>query len=130
MGHFASGVTVVTTRLGDELFGMTASAVASLSLDPPLVLIAVDKNAQIYKPIKDAGFFALNILSAEQEHLSRRFATRGPKEFGDLALSTAVTGAPLLEGSLAYVDCRVHDVLPGGDHDIFAGLIVAGDARE
>jgi flavin reductase (DIM6/NTAB) family NADH-FMN oxidoreductase RutF len=130
MGRFATGVTVVMTRRGEELAGMTANAVASLSLDPPLVLVAVDKRAQMLGHLKECGAFALSILTEAQEHLSRRFAARGPKEFGELNLTTAVTGAPILADALGFVDCRVVDVLPGGDHEIFIGEIVAGDCGD
>jgi flavin reductase len=130
MGQFATGVTVVTTRRGEELCWMTANAVASLSLDPPLVLVAVDKRAQMHDHLMEARFFAVNILSEEQEALSRRFAMRGPKEWSDLKLTTAVTGAPILDGALAYLDCKLAEVLPGGDHNIFTGEILAGDVGE
>ena len=130
MGHFATGVTVVTTRRGDELCWMTANAFASLSLDPPLVLVAVDKRAQMHEHLLEARFFAVNILSEEQEALSRRFAMRGPKEWSDLKLTTAVTGAPIIDGAIAYVDCKLAEILPGGDHHIFTGEIVAGEVRE
>lgn len=130
MGHFATGVTVVSTRRGEELCWMTANAVASLSLDPPLVLVAVDKRAQMHEHLLEARFFAINILSEDQEALSRRFSMRGPKEWSDLKLSTAVTGAPIIDGCLAYVDCKLNEMLPGGDHHIFTGEIVAGDTRE
>jgi flavin reductase (DIM6/NTAB) family NADH-FMN oxidoreductase RutF len=130
MGRFATGVTVVTTRLEDHLCGMTANAVASLSLDPPLVLVSVDKKAHIHGCLKQSRCFAVNVLTEAQEALSRRFAQTGPKEFGDLALATAVTGAPILAEALAYVDCRLFEMLPGGDHDLFIGEIVAGDARD
>jgi len=129
-GKFATGVTVVTARVGEQLYGMTANAITSLSLEPPLVMVAVDKRADFYKGINAADSFAMSILSDAQEGLSRRFAARGPKEFGDLVLSTAVTGAPILAEALGYVDCRKVSVLPGGDHDIFVGEIVAGDARD
>src|SRR5262245_12226098 len=130
MGHFATGVTVVTTRVGEERWGMTANAVASLSLDPPLVLVAVDKKAHMNGLLKEARCFAMNILTEAQEELSRRFAQRGPKEWGDVAVTTAATGAPVFAEALGYVDCKVTDILPGGDHDIFLGEIVAGEFRE
>src|SRR5437660_4979831 len=130
MGRFATGVTVVTTRVGEELFGMTASAVASLSLDPPLVLVCVDKRTALLEALKQSRAFAMNILREDQEALSRRFATRGPKEFGDIALTTAVTGAPIFAEALGWVDCKVTDIFPGGDHEILLGEIVAGDYRE
>ena len=130
MGKFATGVTVVSTSLGDTTWGMTANAITSLSLDPPLVLVAVGRDSQSHRNYKESGFFAVNILSASQESISTRFASTGPKDFADLATKTAVTGAPILEGALGYVDCELVEILPGGDHDIFIGKIVAGDAGE
>lgn len=130
MGHFATGVTVVTTRRGDELYGMTANAVCSLSLDPPLVLVCVDKRAQMHEHLQESRFFAVNMLTQEQEALSRRFAMRGPKEWSDLATFTKVTGAPIFDGALAWLDCRLAEVLPGGDHHIFTGEIVDGQVGE
>jgi flavin reductase (DIM6/NTAB) family NADH-FMN oxidoreductase RutF len=130
MGQLATGVTIITTRRNGEICGMTANAVTSLSLDPPLVLVAVDKKAQMHRQLTEARAFAMNILSDQQEALSQRFAARGPKETADLALTTAVTGAPILEDALAFVDCKLVEILPGGDHDIFIGEIVAGDVRE
>jgi flavin reductase (DIM6/NTAB) family NADH-FMN oxidoreductase RutF len=127
LGRFATGVTVVTTRHGEQLHGMTANAVTSLSLDPPLVLVAVDRRAAMHAALHAGQCFALNILGDTHEHLSRRFAMSGPKDLSDLTLTTAVTGAPILADALAWVDCRVTQVLPGGDHDIFIGEIVAGD---
>src|SRR5262245_17714026 len=129
MGRFATGVTVVTTGRDSNRYGMTASAVASLSLNPPLLLVAVDKGAHMHGCLREHGFFAINVLSEEQEAVSRRFAQRGPKEFSDLNLTTAATGSPVFADALAYADCRVVEILPGGDHDIFIGEILAGDAR-
>src|SRR5215471_4524057 len=91
MGHFATGVTVVTTDGEAGSHGMTANAVASLSLDPPLVLIAVDKRAALLEYLMKNRCFAVNILRLDQEDLSRRFATPGPKDFSDLNVTTAVT---------------------------------------
>jgi flavin reductase (DIM6/NTAB) family NADH-FMN oxidoreductase RutF len=130
MGQFATGVTVVTTGGRAGAHGLTANAVASLSLHPPLVLVAVDKKAHSLEYLKANRCFAVNILRLEQEKLSRRFATPGPKDFKGLAILTAVTESPILADSLAYLDCRIVDVLPGGDHDIFVGEIVAGEAHD
>jgi flavin reductase (DIM6/NTAB) family NADH-FMN oxidoreductase RutF len=130
MGHFATGVTVVTTYQDGEIYGMTANAVTSLSLNPPLVLVAVDKGAAMHASLTASRSFAINILRADQEALSRRFAMRGPKEVTDLNWMHAVSGAPILADALAYVDCRLAELLPGGDHDIFIGEILAGDARD
>lgn len=130
MGLFATGVTVITTRVGEQLWGMTANAVCSLSLDPPLILFAVDRKGASYQVFSQCDFFAVNILTAEQDAISQRYAMPGPKDFTGLAIKTAVTGAPILADCLAYVDCRRAGVLSGGDHDIFLGEIVAGEAGE
>jgi flavin reductase (DIM6/NTAB) family NADH-FMN oxidoreductase RutF len=130
MGRFATGVTVVTTGGKAGRHGLTANAVASLSLDPPLVLVAVEKKAHSLDFLKVNLCFAVNILRLEQEDISRRFAKPGPKDFTGLALLTAVTDAPVLADCLAYVDCRVVEIVPGGDHEIFVGEIVAGEAHE
>jgi flavin reductase len=132
MGHFATGVTVVTTRFGegDQIWGMTANSVVSLSLDPPLMLFTVDRQNFMYECLMKGRCFAVSILTVEQEAISRRFATRGPKDFSDLALVVAETGAPILAAALAFVDCRVVQVVPGGDHEIFFGEIVAGGVHD
>ena len=130
MGHFATGVTVVTAYENGEIHGMTANAVTSLSLDPPLVLVAVDKKAAMHATLVSSRCFALNILTEDQEPLSRRFASRGPKDVNDLTWIKSVGGAPILADALAWVDCRLTEILPGGDHDIFLGEILAGDARD
>jgi flavin reductase (DIM6/NTAB) family NADH-FMN oxidoreductase RutF len=130
MGHFATGVTVATVNQNGEIYGMTANAVTSLSLHPPLVLVAVDKTAAMHAALTASRHFALNILSEAQEHLSRRFAQRGPKDVNDLTWITASSGAPVLADTLAWVDCRLTEILPGGDHDIFIGEILAGDSHD
>ena len=130
MGRFATGVTVVTTGRDGDYSGLTANAVASLSLNPPLVLVAVERGAHSHEYLVNHRVFAMNILAESQEHLSQRFATRGPKVFTDLEFTTAATGAPILAGTLGYVDCKVVEILTGGDHDIFVGEILAGEARD
>jgi len=126
MGRFATGVTVVTSG-GDEPAGLTANSVTSLSLDPPLVLFALAGKSGSQQAFRDSGCFAMSILSAAQQEISNRFASPGPKDFSGLNTCTAETGAPILADSLAWVDCRLREVVTGGDHDIFIGEIVAGD---
>lgn len=132
MGRFATGVTIVTTRYGDgeQIWGMTANSFTSLSLDPPLVLLTVDRRNSMYEYLLQGRCFAVSILSIHQEAISRRFATRGPKDFSGLKLIVAETGAPILEGALAYLDCRVAQNIAGGDHDIFIGEVVAAAIHE
>jgi len=126
MGQFTTGVTVVTTRLGDQVHGLTANAVCSVSLDPLLVLVCVDHTADTYPLLEKSGVFAVNVLSGEQEDLSRLFASTIEDKAARLeamGCRTAVTGAPIIEGCLAYLDCRVVAAYPGGDHTIFVGQV-------
>jgi len=126
MGHFATGVTVVTSG-GPEPTGLTANSVTSLSLDPPLILFALKKDAGSQEAFRESNCFAMSILSADQQDISNRFATPGPKDFSDLESSTAETGAPIIGGALGWVDCQLSEIVEGGDHDIFIGEIVAGE---
>jgi flavin reductase (DIM6/NTAB) family NADH-FMN oxidoreductase RutF len=130
MGHFASGVTVVTTAAGNELFGMTVSSFSSLSLTPPLILICIDKTVPSHDVIKDAGRFVVNILEERQEHLSRRFATTGADKFKGVAWHSGKLGLPVLDNTLAAIECSLHDALDGGDHSIFVGEVVNAEVRE
>jgi flavin reductase (DIM6/NTAB) family NADH-FMN oxidoreductase RutF len=130
MGKFATGITLASTAVGQTTWGMTANAVTSLSLSPPLVLLAVVKESQSQQMFQQAGCYALNILTADQQAISHRFAAPGPKDLSGLNYTTAVTGAPILLDTLGWVDCKVVEILPGGDHEIFIGEIVAGDCRD
>lgn len=132
MGSFASGVTVVTVTGKDGTpTGFTASAVSSLSLDPRLLLVCVSKHSSTLDIIKEAGSFAVNILSTEQQETAQQFATRRDGRFGGIRWRAgAETGAPILDGSLAYAECRLRDTCKGGDHVILMGEIVAGEANE
>lgn len=130
MGQFATGVTVITLKDGDQTWGMTANAVTSVSLDPPLVLVCVQRDNQTHPKLQSAGCFAMNILAADQQDLSDRYAYVGPKDCSGLDTGEDKTGAPILPGTLGYVDCEVREVLSGGDHDIFLAEIVAGQLSE
>ena len=127
MGCFATGVTIVTTRRGDEIHGMTANAVTAVSLDPPLVLVCIDKSADSHDIVDASGVFALSILGREQYALSRHFAIKeGPSahRLDGVPHQARATGAPIVDGSLAYLDCRIVGRYPGGDHTIFVGEVV------
>lgn len=134
IGHFATGVTVITSRAGEQFQGMTANAVTSLSLDPLMILVCVDRGTHSHRLLEEGGAFAVNILGAHQEDVSRLFARRAEPEIGALrgqAFRTGVTGVPLLEDCVAYIECHVADVLEGGDHSIFLGEVVdAGVVNE
>lgn len=129
MGHFATGVTVITTRRGDEKHGMTANAVCSVSLDPLLILVCIDKKAHMHRYLQTTDIFAVNILTEDQEALSRWFANDdriyAPDPFGGTPHHTGVTGAPLIDGCIAHLDCRVAGRYDAGDHTIFLGKVEA-----
>jgi flavin reductase (DIM6/NTAB) family NADH-FMN oxidoreductase RutF len=125
MGHFATGVTVVTS-IGDdgEPVGTTASAVTSLSLDPPLVLVCFDRESLTLQAIRAHGAFVVNVLAAPQQHLSANFARRGLAAAWDgVRHRPGPTGSPRLDGVLAALECTVENRLPGGDHEIVVGRV-------
>ena len=132
LGHWASGVSVVTTRTpAGRPCGLTANAISSLSLDPPLVLACVDRVADTHDCIVATGYFAISILAHDAERIARLFSTDvSDRKFEGIAFRSEVTGAPVLEAALAWVDCTVHAQFDGGDHTIFAGRVVAAGATD
>ena len=132
MGSFAAAVTVVTTQDAQgKRWGMTATAFSSLSLDPPLGLVCIDKRAGCHAAISAAGKFAVSMLTEAQEDLSNRFASRADDKFEGVASRAGdVTGCPLLEGALAWMECELVSVLPGGDHAIFVGRLVGSGTAD
>ena len=124
MGHFATGVTIITTRDVDgKPYGLTANALCSVSLDPPLLLVCVDKRAESHPAFGRSGLFAVNVLGLGHEDLSRRFAVSGGDKFVDVDHRSGVSGLPLLDGALATIECRVVAVHEAGDHTIFIGEV-------
>jgi len=124
-GRFATGVTVVTTC--DEArrpVGFTANSFSSVSLEPPMLLVCIAKGMRSFPVFANAGFFAVNILAEDQQEVSRTFASRGIDKFAGVAWHERATGSPLLEGVVAWFDCRVHDCVAAGDHAILIGQIV------
>jgi flavin reductase (DIM6/NTAB) family NADH-FMN oxidoreductase RutF len=132
LGHFATGVTVVAARAEDgPARGLTANAIASVSLDPPLVLACVEHTADTHAVIVESEAFAISVLGEDQEALARRFAGYdSAAKFDGVAHRTEVTGAPVLDDALAWIDCRLWASYDGGDHTIFVGEVVGGDAHE
>ena len=125
LGRLASGVTVVTTRdNAGEPRGLTATAVCSVSLEPPLVLVCIGRDSQTCQAIPDAGRYALNLLSSNGRDLSDRFAAAGEGKFGGVAWHDSPRGCPLLDGCLGWVECDVERQLEAGDHTIFVGRVV------
>ncbi|NEC46810.1 flavin reductase family protein [Streptomyces sp. SID8016] len=131
LGHFASGVTVVTARDADGPAGFACQSFASLSLDPPLVSFMVARTSTTWPRIARAGAFCVNILGAEQGALCRGFAVSGADKFAGVGYADApATGSPLLDSVPAWIDCRVHAVHTGGDHLIVVGRVEALGAAE
>ncbi|MEX2583170.1 MAG: flavin reductase family protein [Gemmatimonadota bacterium] len=133
VGHFPSGVTVVTTCLpGGGPCGLTVNAFSSVSLEPPLVLICVERNAASHACIRSVGMFAVNVLDADEgERLSRRFAEPLlDDKFEGIGYGRGGTGAPILDEALAWMECRVSEEFEGGDHTIFLGEVISGETRE
>lgn len=132
MSRFASGVTVVTMCVSGVNHGLTVSAFTSVSAEPPLILVCLGKRQRSHALLDSSGGFAVNILSAAQQDLGARFAVAPPEDrFSGLDCFTAHTGAPILRGSLAWMDCRIRTTLDSGDHGIFIGEVLAlGIAEE
>ena len=118
MGHFPTGVTVVTTTHEGRRHGMTANSITSVSLEPVMILVCLMREARTHLAIKKAGRFAVNILGENQEEISRRFARPGQDHFEGLDVAEGPDGLPLIPGCIAYLACTVHDVVEAGDHDI------------
>src|SRR6516162_1759171 len=109
MGHFATGVTVITTISNDgTAYGLTANAFMSVSLEPPLLLISVDKKAESYPYFEQSGIFTVNILRDDQEGLSRKFAVSGGNKFEGVAYHRGADNVPILEDTLAHIECRIY----------------------
>jgi flavin reductase (DIM6/NTAB) family NADH-FMN oxidoreductase RutF len=131
MGHFATGVTVITTISKDgRPFGLTANAFTSVSLEPPLLLISVDKKAESYACFEESRVFTINILADDQEALSRKFAVSGGNKFEGVAFHSGANGVPILEGTLAYIECKLYASYDGGDHTLYLGEIEQTESRE
>jgi len=124
LGHFATGVTVVTTTNGDgRPTGLTASAFTSVSLDPPLVLVCVDHKSQSYPALLEHRRFAVNVLTTQHEDVSRRFATSRLDKFDGVPHRIGALGLPLLDGALAQLECVTVASHVQGDHTILVGRV-------
>jgi 3-hydroxy-9,10-secoandrosta-1,3,5(10)-triene-9,17-dione monooxygenase reductase component len=122
LGHFSTGVVVAT---GAGPVGMTVQSVVSLSLAPPLVLFCPAKSSTTWPSIRAVGAFCLNILARDQRHLCAVFARSGGAKFDGVACRPGSTGAPVIDDSLAHVECELETVHDGGDHEIAIGRVVA-----
>lgn len=132
LGSWATGVTIVTSREGTYVHGMTVSAFASASLEPPLVLICSSKSSATSQLIERSGVFAVNVLEQRQQELSNLFASKAREEirFDGLECDDGATGCPHIPGAVATLDCRVSSTVDVGDHLIYLGLVEAAETSE
>jgi len=126
LGCFATGVAIVTTSVNGKIHGLTVNAFTSVSLKPPLVLICIDTKAESCKLIKKSKFFTVNLLTAKQKNISKKFSDPKTKEnrFDDNIWKSNVNGIPVLTNALAFIDCKVESVFLSGDHHIFVGKVI------
>lgn len=131
LGHFATGVTIVTAR-GDDgsPVGFTANSFTSVSLEPPLLLVCLAHMAASYDIFRSAESFAVNVLEVGQEETAKRFASRGADKFGPTKWKEGRMGAPLIDGSLARFDCALHARVEAGDHDVLFGRVIGFSIHE
>ena len=130
LGHFATGVTVLTAIAPDgRPVGMTVNSLASVSLEPPLVLMCIDRLAEAHDIVLAGREFVVNVLSSHQEALSRRFADKHQNRFDGVGYHTSQRGLIVLDGTLAHLECRHYADYPGGDHTIMLGEVVGGEAK-
>ncbi|MEP7212939.1 MAG: flavin reductase family protein [Acidobacteriota bacterium] len=131
LSRFASGVTVITTRDADgTLHGITVSAFSSVSLDPPLVLVCIERSAGSHHVFQETGLFVVNILSSDQLELSERFASPSSDRFAGVGMTLNIDGIPLLSNCLANLECRLKLTADGGDHSIFIGEVENASIHE
>ena len=131
MRRWATGITVVSAASGGRMHGMTVSSFTSLSLEPPLVLVALYRHSRTHALVQSAGHFGVTILSEAQREISDRFAGRMPDDadrFAGLEVVTLKSGAPLLREGLAWFDCRVQQTIPTGSHTLFVGEVLAAQS--
>jgi 3-hydroxy-9,10-secoandrosta-1,3,5(10)-triene-9,17-dione monooxygenase reductase component len=124
LGHFATGVAIITAIDAGEPVGMAANSFTSVSLDPPLVLFCAATTSSTWPRIQRSGGFTVNILGSHQEEVSRLFATRGADRFGSVGWHIGVGGSPVLDDELAYLDCRIEAEHEAGDHVIVVGRVL------
>jgi flavin reductase (DIM6/NTAB) family NADH-FMN oxidoreductase RutF len=131
MRRFATGVAIVTTAHDGRVHGFTANAFASVSAAPPTVLICVNRSGSAHPLIASSQRFCVNVLALDQQHLAKRFAGGEPRSrFEGVAYRRGATGAPILEGTLAHLDCTVAEELTASTHTIFTGHVVDAGWRE
>jgi flavin reductase (DIM6/NTAB) family NADH-FMN oxidoreductase RutF len=130
IGHFATGVTVITARDGDTDFGVTVSAVCSVSLEPPMLLVCLNRTSRTQGAVSRSRGFAVNILGRSSDELARRFATNRDDKFEGIDIAYGALGHPLISEALAQVECRVVDEATGGTHSVFIAEVLRAERFE
>lgn len=130
IGRFATGVAVVTTSAGGTPHGMTVNSLTSVSLDPPLLLVCLTIGARSTDAVSEAGRFAVNILSARQEHLALRFAQRGEDHFANLDVARGQHSVPIIPDAFAHLECLMHQEIVAGDHLVVIGQVIGVCERD
>ena len=131
LSHFASGVTVVSTKdAAGKFHGITVSAFCSVSLEPPLVLMCIEKATVSHYAFQESGVFVVNILDGSQSSLSEQFAEPTADKFGTAEFHPGIDGLPVLKDALASLECRVRSAFDGGDHTIFVGAVEKTTVRD
>jgi 4-nitrophenol 2-monooxygenase / 4-nitrocatechol 4-monooxygenase, reductase component len=130
IGRFASGVTVVTTMLAGKDFGTTASAMSSLSLEPPMLLVCLNRTSETQRAIAESGYLGVSILGEDQAEIARAFARKAADKFARVAVLRGELGVPLIHGSLARLECRVADTARGGTHTVFLAEVSHAEASD
>ena len=130
LGHFATGITIVTALEEGVPVGFSCQSFAALSLDPPMVVLAPARTSTSWPRIRAAGTFCVNILGEHQEAVCRAFAISGGDKFSGVGWRPGITGAPVIDNSLAVVECELGEIFEGGDHEIVTGRVVALDVGE
>jgi flavin reductase (DIM6/NTAB) family NADH-FMN oxidoreductase RutF len=128
MRNLVSGVTVVTTNIDGQRYGMTVTAFSSVSLDPTLIQVSLEKDSRTHEAVHRSGRLAISILEAGQDEVARQFAAPGSDGFEGSDIEVGETGLPLITGAIGHLECRVVKEFEGGDHTIFIGEVLEGRA--
>lgn len=130
LGHYASGITVVTGLHTTGLIGLTCQSFYSVSLDPPLISISVARTSRSYPLLREGGRFCVNVLAQEQTMVSDQFGRRGTDKWTDIEWTPSPAGLPTIDGSLLWLECRIEAELPAGDHLIVVGRVQAMETHD
>lgn len=130
IGRFASGVTVISTRAGGRDLGTTASAVSSLSMEPPMLLVCMNQTSETGQAVAAEQTFVVNILGEHQTDVAKRFATKAPNKFQGVRIDRTPSGLPMISQALAHLECRVAETATGGTHLVFLSLVEAARGAE